>query len=198
MIKRVSESYKHNIVGIVLGPFLKIIEAIFDLMIPLIMKAVIDLSRFEDPDQIPNVISKGIASFIRSFGFGSTPLTDALTGGGIILAMGIVGYAITMTAQYIAARVSVNVGTEVRDALYGKSLLLSKKERERIGNGRIITQINSDSYQHQHGVLLFVRLIVRAPFILVGALVISFVLDWRIGLAFLAVAALIIDRKSVV
>ena len=192
MISKVSESYKYNIVGIVLGPFLKIIEAIFDLMIPLIMKAVIDLSRFEGPDQIPNVISKGIASLIRGFGFGSTPLADALTGGGIILAMGIVGYAITMTAQYIAARVSVNVGTEVRNSLYGKSLLLSKKEREKIGTGRILTLINSDSYQLQHGVLLFVRLIVRAPFILVGALVISFILDWRIGLAFLAVAVLIL------
>ena len=183
MIKRVSESYKHNFAIIAFGPFLKIIEAIFDLLIPLIMKAVIDLNNGKDP--------KGLSAFERMFNPGATSLGDALAGGIIILIMGIVGYVITMISQYLAAKASVNVGTEVRGSLYRKVLTLSKDEREQIGNARILTLINSDTYQLQHGVLLFVRLVVRAPFILIGSLVISFILDWRIGLAFTAIVPLI-------
>ena len=110
MIKRVSESYKHNFAIIAFGPFLKIIEAIFDLLIPLIMKAVIDLNNGKDP--------KGLSAFVRTFNPDATPLGDALAGGIIILIMGIVGYVITMISQYLAAKASVNVGTEVRGSLY--------------------------------------------------------------------------------
>lgn len=191
MIKKVSESYKHHILIIALGPFLKIIEAIFDLLIPLFMKAIIDLNQYKDPNTIPNVISSSLGSLIRTININADPIWDALTGGLIILLMGIVGYVITMFSQYLAARASVDVGTEVRSSLFAKALMLSKKEREKIGNSRIQTTINSDSYQLQHGVLLFVRLVVRAPFILIGSLVISFILDWRIGLAFTAIVPLI-------
>ena len=184
MIKRVSESYKHNFAIIAFGPFLKIIEAAFDLLIPLIMKAVIDLSSDKEPT--------GLSAFVRMFNPGGTHLGDALAGGIIILIMGIVGYVITMCSQYLAARASVNVGTEVRDSLYQKLLSLSKKERESFGNARILTLINSDTYQLQKGVLYFVRLVVRAPFILIGSLIISFILDWRVGLAFTAIVPLIL------
>ena len=184
MIKRVSESYKHNFAIIAFGPFLKIIEAVFDLLIPLIMKAVIDLSSDKEPT--------GLSAFIRVFNPGGTHIGDALAGGIIILIMGIVGYVITMISQYLAARASVNVGTEVRDSLYQKLLSLSKKERESIGNARLLTLINSDTYQLQKGVLYFVRLVVRAPFILIGSLIISFILDWRVGLAFTAIVPLIL------
>ena len=184
MIKRVSESYKHNFAIIAFGPFLKIIEAAFDLLIPLIMKAVIDLSSDKEPT--------GLSAFVRIFNPGGTHLGDALAGGIIILIMGIVGYVITMCSQYLAARASVNVGTEVRSSLYQKLLSLSKKERENIGNARLLTLINSDTYQLQKGVLYFVRLVVRAPFILIGSLIISFILDWRVGLAFTAIVPLIL------
>ena len=191
MIKKVSESYKHHIIIIALGPFLKIIEAIFDLLIPLFMKAIIDLNQYKDPNVIPNVISSSLGSLIRTINVNADPIWDALTGGLIILLMGIIGYVITMVSQYLAARASVDVGTEVRSSLFAKALMLSKKERENIGSSRIQTTINSDSYQLQHGVLLFVRLVVRAPFILIGSLVISFILDWHIGLAFTAIVPLI-------
>ena len=183
MINKVSDSYKHNFAIIVFGPFLKIIEAIFDLMIPLIMKAVIDLNGGKEPS--------GISAFVRMFNSSGDSLGDALSGGIIILIMGIVGYVITMVSQYLAAKASVNVGTEVRGALYRKALSLSKDEREKIGNAKLLNLVNSDTYQLQHGVLLFVRLAVRAPFILIGSLVISFILDWRIGLAFTAIVPMI-------
>ena len=183
MINKVSDSYKHNFAIIVFGPFLKIIEAIFDLMIPLIMKAVIDLNGGKEPS--------GISAFVRMFNPSGDSLGDALSGGIIILIMGIVGYVITMVSQYLAAKASINVGTEVRGALYRKVLSLSKDEREKIGNAKLLNLVNSDTYQLQHGVLLLVRLAVRAPFILIGSLVISFILDWRIGLAFTAIVPMI-------
>ena len=191
MINKVSSAYKHNILIIALGPFLKIIEAIFDLLIPLIMKAIIDLSQYGSPNNIPNKISASLASLIRSINGGSTNVGDAITGGLIILIMGLVGYIITMISQFLAAKASVSVGTEVRSSIYEKTLRLSKKEREQISNAKLLTLINSDSYQLQHGVLLFVRLVVRAPFILIGSLIISFILDWRVGIAFSAVVLLV-------
>ena len=192
MINKVSESYKHNFFIIAFGPFLKIIEAIFDLMIPLFMKAIIDLSQYATPSDIPNVISSSLAAFIRLINPTGTGLSDAITGGVIILVMGIVGFVITMVSQYLAAKASVNVGTEVRSSLFEKILKLSKKEREQISSAKLMTIINSDSYQLQLGVLYFVRLVVRAPFILVGSLIISFILDWRVGLAFLAIVPMIL------
>lgn len=191
MIKKVSESYKHNILSIALGPFIKIIEAIFDLLIPLFMKAIIDLNQYGSPENIPNHISAGVASFIKLFNHSSSSISDALVGGLIILIMGIVGFGLTMISQYIAAVASVAVGTEVRESLFDKMLKLSKKEREQVSNSKILTVMNSDTYQLQHGVLLFVRLVIRAPFILIGSLVMSFILDWRVGLAFTAIVPLI-------
>ena len=192
MINRVRDSYKHNLAIIVFGPFLKIIEAIFDLMIPLIMKAVIDLNQYQKAEDIPNVISSRLAYLIEAFNPGNTAIGNAIVGGAIILIMGIAGYIITMCAQYLAARASVNIGTEVRTSLFAKALQLSKKEREEVGQSKLLTVINSDSYQLQHGVLLFVRLVVRAPFILIGSLIISFILDWRVGIAFLVIVPIIL------
>ena len=191
MIKKVSESYKHHIVSIAFGPFLKIIEAFFDLLIPLFMKAIIDLNQYGSADSIPNKISSSLATFIRVFNPSEKPIFDALAGGCIILIMGVVGYVITMISQYLAARASVDVGTEVRSSLFSKIVQLSKREREEIGSSKLSTLINSDTYQLQHGVLLFVRLVVRAPFILIGSLIISYILDWRIGIAFTVIAPLI-------
>ena len=192
MIKKVSEAYRHNIVSIITGPLFKIIEAIFDLMMPLIMKAIIDLNQYGDVSNIPNPISSVFASLIRFINPTATALSDAITGGAIILVMGVIGYVITMCAQYLAAKVSINVGSEVRSSLYYQMLHLSKKEREQIGNSTLLTLVNSDSYQLQHGVLLFVRLIVRAPVILFGSLILSFILDWRVGLAFTIIVPLIL------
>lgn len=191
MIKKVNEAYKKNLGLIIFGPLLKIIEAVFDLFIPLFMKAIIDLSQYNDPLEIPNSISRALASFIRLFSNGDS-ISDAITGGVIILIMGIVGFTITMVAQYLAARTSTNVGNEVRNSLYEKVLSLSKKERDEIGTSQIVNVINSDSYQLEKGVLLFVRLIVRAPFILLGSLIFSFILDYRVGIAFLVVVPLIV------
>ena len=192
MVNKVNEAYKHNIVGIIIGPLLKVIEAIFDLMIPLLMKAIIDLCQYSEPINIPNAISSRFASFIRIFNYPISPTNDALVGGAIILAMGIFGYAITMVAQFMAAKSATDVTKEVRDSLFNKILHLSKKDKEKIGEAKLLTIINSDTNQLQQAVLLFVRLIIRVPVILIGSLIFSYILDYRVGIAFTVIVPLII------
>ena len=205
MIKRVEESYKHNTWKIITGPSIKIFEAVFDLLIPLFMKAIIDLNQYNDPNLIPNTISSSLASFIRLFGSwipDNQSLSDALVGGLIILLMSVIGFVITMISQYIAAKTAVNVGSEIRSSLFEKILSLSKKEKDKFGNARLQTALNSDTYQVERGVLLVTRLIVRAPFIVLGSIIFCYILDWKIGLAFtcivpiLFVSLFLILRKS--
>jgi ATP-binding cassette, subfamily B, multidrug efflux pump len=197
MVKKVTESYKHNLLAFIVGPMLKMVEAFFDLLIPLIMKSIIDLSKFNTPELIPesNPISRFLAAFVRSFGTwvdDNQSLSDVLVGFVIIISMGIIGFLITMVTQYIAAKTAMKVGTEVRNSLFDKTISLSKKEKEKIGNNKLLTILNADSYQIQQGVLIFIRLIVRAPFIILGALIISFFLDYKIGLVFTAIIPLIL------
>lgn len=198
MINKTSDAYKKHKIAFVLGPTLKMIEAVFDLLIPLFMKSIIDLSKNVEMNQDPlyslSTINKAIATFILSCGtwVENKSLNYALIGGTFILIMGVLGFCTTMVTQYVAARTAVSVGKEVRDSLYQKILTLSKTDREEIGNNKLLTILNSDSYQVQQGVLIFIRLIVRAPFIILGALVISFILNWQIGLVFLAIIPLIL------
>ena len=119
-MNKVSDIYKKHPFAFIIGPSLKAIEAFFDLMIPLIMKAIIDLTKYDNPKDIPNPLSSFVASFLRLFGNVSNnqSLSDAIIGGIIILILGVIGFIITMVTQYIAARTCVKVGTELRDNLY--------------------------------------------------------------------------------
>ncbi len=195
MIKKTFYSYKNNILAFVIGPMLKMVEAVFDLLIPLFMKSIIDLSKYGEANAIPNPLSAELAKFIRSFGtwvYANQSLNDAIIGFVIIISMGIIGFLITMITQYIAASTAMKVGTEVRENLYNKILSFSKKEREKIGSNKLLTILNADTYQVQQGVLIFIRLIVRAPFIILGALAISLILNWQIGLIFLSIIPVIL------
>lgn len=195
MIKSVKEIYKKNILGFLFGPSIKLLEAVFDLLIPLFMKAIIDLNQYEDPSLIPNSISSSLAKFIRIFGNivkDNQNLNDALVGGLIIFTMAILGFIVTMFAQYFAARTSVKVGSEIRIELYKKILSLSKKDKEGLGNSYLQSVLNNDLYQIERGVLIFNRLIVRAPFIIIGSVIFSFILDYRIGIAFASIIPLIL------
>ena len=205
MIKRVEDTYKNNKYKFIFGPLIKLIEAVFDLLIPLFMKAIIDLNQYDNPSLIPNSISFSLAKFIRLFGLwvkDNQKLSDALVGGMIILVMSVIGFIITMIAQYVATRTAVNVGSEIRTSLFEKILSLSKKDKDRFGNARLQTTLNSDSYQVEKGALIFVRLIARAPFTVLGSIVFCYILDYKIGVAFtlmvpiLLISLILILRNS--
>ena len=194
-IKRVEDSYRNNKFKMIFGPMIKIVEVVFDLLIPLFMKSIIDLNQYGNPEDIPNSLSSGLARFIRLFGTwiqDNPKLNDAVIGGVIILVMSIVGFGITMIAQYVAAVAAVSVASEVRIALYSKILRLSKKEKEKLGNAYIQSALNNDIYQVQRGVLIFNRLIARAPLIISGSIIFCYILDWKIGLAFTFIVPIII------
>ena len=194
-IKRVEESYKNHKFRLCFGPLIKVVEVVFDLLIPLFMKSIIDLNQYGNPEDIPNSLSSTFARVIRSLGLwvpDNLKLNDAIVGGILILIMSIVGFGITMIAQYVAADVSVSVGSEVRLALYAKILRLSKKEKEKIGNAYLQSALNNDLYQVQRGVLIFNRLIARAPLIILGSIAFCFILDWKIGLAFTFIVPIIV------
>ncbi len=194
MKEKVFSAIKKNGWTYIVGPAFKMIEAVFDLLIPLVMKAVLDLSFTSDLSKVDSV-SKGFGHFLDLFGTwvsGNKPLNYALVGGTLILLMGIVGLVTTMICQYIAALSATRTGTDLRDMLYRKILSLGKGEREKFGEGKAMTILNSDSFQVQQGVLFFIRLGVRAPFIILGSLILSLILNWQIGLVFLAIIPVIL------
>ena len=183
MINNISQSLKKNIAYLIMGPTLKIVEAFFDLLIPLFMKAIIDLSFNQKLDRITTIISNIIKSFPI---VNQDPVINyCIVGGIIILLMGLFGFVTTMVTQFLASKCASNVGSDIRSSLYKKVLQLNKKEIASISLGKIQTVINNDSYQVQQGVLFFIRLVTRTPFIIIGALVLSIILDYQIGLSFL-------------
>lgn len=196
-MKACKDSFKKHLFSFIFGPALKLIEAVFDLLIPLFMKAVIDLAKYGDVSLFPNnaFISKSLANFIRlfpSFNFDNRIISDAIICFIIILTMGLVGFAITMITQYIAARTASEVGYDIRKMTFEKIMTLSKKNREQIKQSKLLTILNADTYQVQQGVLIFIRLIVRAPFIILGALIISFLLSVECGFVFLSIIPLVL------
>ena len=196
-MKVCKDSFKKHLFSFIFGPALKLIEAVFDLLIPLFMKAVIDLAKYGDVSLFPNnaFISKSLANFIRlfpSFNFDNRIISDAIICFIIILSMGLVGFAITMITQYIAARTASEVGYDIRKMTFEKIMTFSKKNREQIKQSKLLTILNADTYQVQQGVLIFIRLIVRAPFIILGALIISFLLSVECGFVFLSIIPLVL------
>ena len=196
-MKACKDSFKKHLFSFIFGPALKLIEAVFDLLIPLFMKAVIDLAKYGDVSLFPNnaFISKSLANFIRlfpSFNFDNRIISDAIICFIIILSMGLVGFAITMITQYIAARTASEVGYDIRKMTFEKIMTFSKKNREQIKQSKLLTILNADTYQVQQGVLIFIRLIVRAPFIILGALIISFLLSIECGFVFLSIIPLVL------
>ena len=196
-MKACKDSFKKHLFSFIFGPALKLIEAIFDLLIPLFMKAVIDLAKYGDVSLFPNnaFISKSLANFIRlfpSFNFDNRIISDAIICFIIILTMGLVGFAITMITQYVAARTASEVGYDIRKMTFEKIMTFSKKNREQIKQSKLLTILNADTYQVQQGVLIFIRLIVRAPFIILGALIISFLLSVACGFVFLSIIPLVL------
>lgn len=196
-MKACKDSFKKHLFSFIFGPALKLIEAVFDLLIPLFMKTVIDLAKYGDVSLFPNnaFISKSLANFIRlfpSFNFDNRIISDAIICFIIILTMGLVGFAITMITQYIAARTASEVGYDIRKMTFEKIMTFSKKNREQIKQSKLLTILNADTYQVQQGVLIFIRLIVRAPFIILGALIISFLLSVECGFVFLSIIPLVL------
>ena len=139
----------------VLAPALKMLEAVFELLVPLVVGRLID---------------QGIGGGDRGV---------ALICGAQLMLLAVVGMAASITAQYFAARAATGFASSVREALWERILGLSYTEFDRVGTGTLITRQTADINQTQNGVNMFLRLFLRSPFIVLGAFVCAAAVDRR-------------------
>lgn len=147
----------------VLAPAFKMLEACFELLIPLVVKQIIDV---------------GIASGDKGY---------ILKMGGVLVGLGLIGLAASLTAQYFAAKAAVGFSTALRNDLFYHINHLSYKEIDQIGTSTLITRMTSDVNQVQTGLNLFLRLFLRSPFIVFGAMIMAFTVDVRSAMVFVVV-----------
>jgi len=176
---RLAKYLKHFKIEVMIGPFFKLLEAIFELIVPLVMASIIDI---------------GIKNGDRAY---------VLERGGILLGLGVMGLIFALICQYCAARASQGFGTIVRNELFAHINTLSHGELDQIGTNSLITVITNDVNQMQVAVAMLIRLVVRAPFLVLGATVMAMLLDFQLSLIFLAMAPIVafllyyIMKKSV-
>lgn len=163
-LARYLKSFKKQVI---IGPFFKLLEAIFELIVPLVMASIID---------------KGIANGDKSY---------VLKMGGVMILLGVLGLVFALICQYSAALASQGVGTKLRNDLFRHINSLSYKEIDELGTNSLITRITNDVNQIQLVVAMLIRLVIRAPFLVIGAAVMALMIDLKLGLIFIVVAPLV-------
>lgn len=151
----------------ILGPLFKLLEASFELIVPLVMAAIIDT---------------GIANLDKSYIFQY---------GIVLILLGLVGLICSITAQYFAAKAAVGFSTKLRHALFTHIQGLSFSEIDATGTSTLITRMTSDINQVQSGVNLTLRLFLRSPFIVFGAMIMAFTIDVKAALIFVVAIPLL-------
>ena len=147
------------------APLFKMLEAMFDLLVPLVVASIIDAG----------ILGNDAGHIWRSCG--------------LLVALGLVGLAAAVTAQYFAAKAATGFAADVRHALFARLASLSFPDVDRVGVPAMITHITSDVNQAQTGVNMALRLLLRSPFVVLGAMVMAFTIDARCALIFVAVIA---------
>ena len=156
-MKRYLQYLKEYKVQCILGPLFKWIEAALELLVPLVMKDIIDTG-----------VAAGDIGYV-------------LRGGALMLVMGAVGFGCALFCQRSASIASQGFGTNVRNALFRHINTLSYREIDKVGASSLVTRVVNDVNQMQSAVAMIIRLVVRAPFIAVCSVVICLVLDPPIG-----------------
>ncbi len=164
---------------LILGPFFKLLEAVFELIVPVVMAKIID---------------RGIAFHDRGY---------IIRMSFLIAGLGACGLGFALTCQYLAAKCAYGFGTELRRDLYKHINSLSFSSIDKAGASTLVNRLTNDTNVVQNGVNMFIRLAVRAPFLVIGAAVMAIMIDAKLSLVMLAAAPLIslvifiIMRKTV-
>ena len=145
----------------IIGPLFKMLEAFFELLVPMVVADMVD---------------RGISNGDRWHILRCTL---------ILVLFGVLGLACSLTAQYFAAKASVGFGTKLRDDMFAQINRFSYAELDRIGTSKLVTRITNDVNQVQTGVNMVLRLFLRSPFLVIGALVAAFRVNKKIALIFL-------------
>ncbi|MCC8074239.1 MAG: ABC transporter ATP-binding protein/permease [Clostridiales bacterium] len=151
----------------VMAPLFKLLEAVFELIVPLVIASIIDVGIKND--DIGYIVARC----------------------GILVLLALIGMAAAITAQYFAAKAATGFGRELRHALFEKIQSLSFSELDNIGTSSLITRMTNDTNQVQNGVNLVLRLFLRSPFIVLGAMVMAFTVDVKCALVFLVAIILL-------
>ena len=147
----------------VLGPLFKLLEASFELLIPLVVAQIVDAG----------IVGQDSGYIVKMCM--------------IMVLLGVVGLACAVTAQYFAARAAVGVAARLRHSLMAHLLGLSYTEIDQLGPSTMVTRMTSDINQVQNGVNLTLRLLLRSPFVVFGAMIMAFTIDAKAALVFVGV-----------
>lgn len=153
-MRKLLKYLKHYKLQSVLAPLFKLLEALFELFVPLVVSTIID-----------NGINGGA---------GASYVIYACL---ILVALGVIGLISAVSAQYFAAKAAVGFSKELRHDLFSKMQSLSYSQIDGLGTGKMITRMTSDVNQLQSGVNLVLRLFMRSPFIVFGAMIMAFIVD---------------------
>lgn len=159
-MKELLKYLRHYVKESILAPLFKMLEASFELFVPLVMAAIIDT---------------GIKNSDKPYIFKMAM---------ILVGLAVVGFISALTAQYFAAKAAVGFGKELRSDLYRHINTLSYSEIDKIGTSTLITRLTADVNQMQTAVNLFLRLFLRSPFIVIGAVVMAFTVDPKTAIIF--------------
>jgi ATP-binding cassette subfamily B protein len=156
---------KPYIKELVFGPIFKLAEAILELIIPLIVASIIDIG-----------IKKGDGDYV-------------LRMGGVMVLLASVGFCSALVCQYFAAKASQGFGTNLRSKMFSHINSLSRPDIEQFGVSTLATRVTNDIYKLQVGVAMFIRLAIRAPFLIIGSVVMSMTIDLPMSVIFIITAA---------
>ena len=162
-MKRLLVYLKDYKIECVLAPLFKMLEASFELFVPLVIAYLID---------------KGIVAGDKSV------IIKAFI---LLLVLGLIGLTASVTAQFFSAKAAVGFATKLRHALFEKLLSLGFPEIDKLGTGAMITRMTSDVNQLQNGVNMFLRLFLRSPIVVFGAMIMAFTIDFDSAMVFLIV-----------
>ncbi|MBE6597588.1 MAG: ABC transporter ATP-binding protein [Ruminococcaceae bacterium] len=147
----------------VIAPLFKMLEALFELMIPLVVSNIID------------------------FGIGNADRVRIFQMFAIMIALGVIGLSCSLCAQFFAAKAAVGFATALRSALFSHIQSFSYSQTDKLGTSTLITRMTSDINTVQTGVNLFLRLFMRSPFVVFGAMIMAFTINVKLALIFAAV-----------
>ena len=156
---------------VIFAPILKIVECICELIVPFVVKAIID---------------EGLSADGVHYGETDYIVLMSL----LVLGLALLGFGATMVTQYVASKVSTDFGFRLRGTVYRQINSLSSSELDRYGRSKALNLLSSDSFSLQNGLFMFMRLLVRAPFLTLGSIVCSFILNVYAGIAVILALAL--------
>lgn len=166
-MKPLLKYFKGYLAETFLGPVFKLLEAIFELCVPLIIAHLVD-------QVIPQKETSGVVMTV-----------------GVLFLFAGLGVVVAITAQYFSSKAAVGFTREMTKELYDKILSLPKDKRDRIGTSSLVTRLTSDTYQIQVGINLFLRLFLRAPIIVFGSIIMAFTISPKLTLWFLGMVAIL-------